>query len=49
MLGHAFDSRLDSDYDVSFSAEQPLAEDVLRDARRFVERAKEYLSQTGLL
>jgi uncharacterized protein (UPF0332 family) len=37
MLGHAFDSRLDSDYDIAFSPDQPLAEKVLRDAQRFVD------------
>ena len=49
MLGHAFDSRLDSDYDVTFSAERALAEEVLHDARRFVERAEGYLCQAGVL
>jgi len=39
MLGSAFDSRLDRDYDILFLAEWKLAEDVLRDARGFVERA----------
>ena len=49
MLGHAFDSRLDSDYDVTFTVERSLAEDVLHDARRFVDRAKQYLRQAGVL
>jgi uncharacterized protein (UPF0332 family) len=49
MLGHAFDSRLDSDYDVVFTAERTLAEDVLRDAQRFVDRAEGYLRQAGVL
>ena len=49
MLGHAFDSRLDSDYDITFTAERMLAEDVLRDAQRFVGRAEEYLRQAGVL
>jgi uncharacterized protein (UPF0332 family) len=49
MLGSAFDSRLDSDYDILFLAERRLAEDVLRDAHRFVERTTEYLAQVGLL
>ena len=49
MLGHAFDSRLDSDYDVTFTAERALAEEVLHDAQRFVERAEEYLCQAGVL
>jgi uncharacterized protein (UPF0332 family) len=49
MLGNAFDSRLDSDYDITFLVERDLAEDVLRDAKRFVARAAEYLAQVGLL
>jgi uncharacterized protein (UPF0332 family) len=48
ILGQAFDSRLDADYDVMFIAEQMLAEEVLRDARRFVDRAERYLRQAGL-
>lgn len=47
MLGHAFDSRLDSDYDVAFTAERALGEEVLHDARRFVERVESYLRQAG--
>ena len=47
MLGHAFDSRLDSDYDVSFAADEMLAKDILRDARRFVDRAERYLREAG--
>jgi uncharacterized protein (UPF0332 family) len=49
MLGHAFDSRLDSDYDMMFSAERTLAEDVLHDAQHFVDRAERYLRQVGVL
>ncbi len=49
MLGHAFDSRLDSDYDVVFTAERILAKDVLHDAHRFVDRVEQYLRQTGVL
>jgi uncharacterized protein (UPF0332 family) len=49
MLGHAFDSRLDSDYDITFSAERALAEAVLRDAQRFVDRVERYLQQVGML
>jgi uncharacterized protein (UPF0332 family) len=45
MLGHAFDSRLDSDYDVLFTAERALAEGILHDARRFVERVERYLGE----
>jgi uncharacterized protein (UPF0332 family) len=48
-LANAFDSRLDSDYDIMFLAERPLAQDVLRDAVRFVDRATEYLTQAGIL
>lgn len=40
---------LDSDYDITFSAEQTLAEGVLHEARRFVERAEGYLCQAGML
>lgn len=49
MLGYAFDSRLDSDYDVEFVADQALAEDVLNDARRFVDRTERYLREAGEL
>lgn len=49
MLGHAFDSRLDSDYDITFTAERTLAEEVLHDAQRFVERAEKHLRQAGVL
>jgi uncharacterized protein (UPF0332 family) len=49
MLGQAFDSRLDSDYDIMFTAERVLAEEVLLDARRFVERAERYLRRAGSL
>jgi uncharacterized protein (UPF0332 family) len=49
MLAHAFDSRLDSDYDVLFKTEETLAEEVLEDARRFVERVEQYLRQVGVL
>jgi len=47
MLGHAFDSRLDSDYDVTFTADEASARDVLRDAGRFVDRAERYLRDAG--
>jgi uncharacterized protein (UPF0332 family) len=49
MLANAFDSRLDSDYDLLFVADKDLAEDVLGDARRFVARAADYLQQGGAL
>ncbi len=48
MLGHAFDSRLDTDYDIAFTAERALAEEVLRDAQRFVGRCEEHLRQAGV-
>ena len=49
MLGHAFDSRLDSDYDITFVAERTLAEGILHDAGSFVERVESYLCQAGVL
>jgi uncharacterized protein (UPF0332 family) len=49
MLGQAFDSRLDSDYDVMFIVEQALAETVLRDAQRFVNRVETDLHEVGVL
>jgi uncharacterized protein (UPF0332 family) len=49
MLGHAFDSRLDSDYDLTFSASQSLAEEILRDAQKFFERVEQYLHREGAL
>ncbi len=49
MLGNAFRLRQDSDYEVTTSPDQALAEDVLRDAKRFVERAQTYLQDGGLL
>ena len=49
MLGNAFNSRLGSDYDVTYSVEQSLAEGILQDAQRFVDRAEAYLQQSGVL
>jgi len=49
MLGHAFDTRLDSDYDLTFTAGRMLAEEVLHDAQRFVEHAEQYLRRAGAL
>jgi uncharacterized protein (UPF0332 family) len=43
MLVNAFNVRLDSDYEVAPSLSRELAEDVLRDAERFVTRAARYL------
>jgi uncharacterized protein (UPF0332 family) len=48
MLANAFDSRLDSDYDLLFVADKDLAEDVLRDAQQFVARAASYMQQGGM-
>lgn len=42
MLGNAFDSRLDSDYDVAFSVSRSAAEDLLEDARQFLGRVDQY-------
>lgn len=42
MLVNAFNVRLDSDYEVAPTLSRELAEDVLRDAERFVERAASY-------
>jgi uncharacterized protein (UPF0332 family) len=47
MLANAFSSRLDSDYDITFSADQALAQAVLQDAQRFVDRVEAYLRQSG--
>jgi uncharacterized protein (UPF0332 family) len=49
MLGHAFNSRVGSDYDVTFSPERRLAEEIIQDAHRFVARTEAYLQQTGIL
>ncbi len=45
MLVNAFNVRLDSDYDVRLSLDKALAEDILSDARQFVERAVAYFEQ----
>ncbi len=49
MLVNAFNLRVDSDYEVLLSVSKDLAEDVLRDAERFVERSATYLRQEGYL
>lgn len=49
MLVNAFNVRLDSDYDVKPILSRALAEDILRDAQQFVERAATYLQQEGYL
>lgn len=48
MLGNAFRLRQDSDYEVLTRPSRPLAQDVLDDAARFVERTKLYLQEQGL-
>jgi len=48
-LGHAFDARLDSDYDITFVADQALAKEVLSEAHRFVDRGAHYLREVGAL
>lgn len=45
MLGNAFDSRLDSDYDVAFSVSRSTAEDILEDARQFLSRVDQYFEE----
>jgi len=49
MLINAFNVRLDSDYEVKPTLSKGLAEDILRDAGQFVERAAIYLKQEGYL
>jgi uncharacterized protein (UPF0332 family) len=49
VFGYAFDARLDSDYDITFSADRDLAQAVLGDALAFVDRAEEYLREVGAL
>ncbi len=45
MLGHAFDSRLDSDYDVIHRVDAATAEMVLTEARSFVARVEHYFEE----
>jgi uncharacterized protein (UPF0332 family) len=45
MLVNAFDSRLDSDYDVTFMVERSTAEKILNDAGIFVERIQRYFEE----
>jgi uncharacterized protein (UPF0332 family) len=49
MLGHAFDSRLDSDYDMTFAVDATLARELWHDAQRFVDHIEQYLHQAGAL
>jgi len=48
-LGHAFDARQDSDYDITFAADEALAREVLSEAQSFVDRAARYLREAGAL
>jgi uncharacterized protein (UPF0332 family) len=48
-FGHAFDARLDSDYDITFVAAEALAKEVLSEAHRFVDRGAHYLREVGAL
>jgi|DewCreStandDraft_4_1066084.scaffolds.fasta_scaffold96419_2 hypothetical protein len=45
MLGQSFDSRLDSDYDIAFHPDREMAEQTLRDAKRFFKRVEQYFQQ----
>jgi len=47
MLINAFNVRLDSDYEVRPALNRALAEDILRDAQKFVERTVLFLKQEG--
>lgn len=47
MLINAFNVRLDSDYGMQLALNRTLAEDILRDARQFVERMTVFLRQEG--
>lgn len=49
LLSQAFESRLDSDYDITFTTDQALAEEMLHGAQQFVHRAEHYLQQAGAL
>ncbi len=49
MLAHAFDSRLDSDYDLTFVADKSLAADLYADAQRFISRVEQYFQMMGTL
>lgn len=47
LYGDVMDTRVDSDYDMSFEIEQTTARERLEDARRFVERVVHYLREGG--
>lgn len=45
MLGHAYNARIGSDYDIMFVPDRLLAEEVIDNAKRFVRRTEELLEQ----
>ena len=49
IYGNAFDTRLDSDYDMTATIDRDIAEDVPSDAQRFVARVEGYLQEAGAL
>lgn len=49
IYGNAFDTRLDSDYDMTATMDKDIAKDTLTDARRFVARAEGYLREASAL
>jgi len=48
MLGFAFDSRIDSDYDLAFIAERTVGKEILENAGRFVERIERYFRENRI-
>lgn len=46
LYGDALDARVGSDYDVTFESDLETAQERLADARRFVDRAADYLFST---
>lgn len=46
MIDHAFEARLDSDYDMIYTAKQGTAEILLDDAKQFVARVEEYFRES---
>jgi len=49
MLGHAFSSRLDSDYDIAFLSDELLAEEIAESAQKFIDRIEQYLQEEEIL
>jgi len=49
IYGDVMDARVDSDYEMTFDADQTTAKEKLEDARRFVERTVRYLLESGWL